>query len=179
MTHANEPNDLDEPTANATEAAGDVSAEAPAGSSEADAPVGDERSDPPRSTPLSVREVMGEATTDRKETAPGADESEPETRERVVEDEDGGTWWARVAGATRSGWPTDAGAPLLLVVFSPDGPEGEPEREAFAVGSSLESVPDEELAELLAERSRPYRAPEGSTGRPPQERDRRKRGGGR
>jgi hypothetical protein len=65
-----------------------------------------------------------------------------------------GRWEVRVAGATRSGTGPDAGASLLLLVFSSEDEPELPPREILTAGRSLEALTDEDLEELLA-RSRP------------------------
>lgn len=99
----------------------------------------------------SVREVMGEVDDDTPEPEPLP------SRTLLV---DGARWEVTCIGATRSGEPGDAGAPLLLVRFERVGDEaGEnpaPVREGWAVGRELSEVPEFDLVQLL-ERARPVR----------------------
>ncbi|MSR22984.1 MAG: hypothetical protein EXR92_05500 [Gemmatimonadetes bacterium] len=79
----------------------------------------------------------------------GVDASDAGVRPRSVEAPDG-SWEVRVAGVTRSGSGQDAGAPLLLLSFARVGEPEASVREALTVGSSLEAIPDDDLAELFA-----------------------------
>lgn len=123
----------------------------PTGKSEGSEPKGSGSRDP---SPLpSVREVMGEVDDETSDPEPLA------TRSLQV---DGARWEVTCIGATRSGEPGDAGAPLLLLRFEgvegdADGPRGEdpaPVREGWAVGRKLSDVPEFDLVELLG-RARP------------------------
>lgn len=91
----------------------------------------------------SVREVMGEVEAERNlELA----------RVRTIEVENL-EWRVEVIGSGRSGSRADAGAPLLLLRFTPGplGPDTEPSevREGWAVGRTLSDIPMTDLEDLL------------------------------
>ncbi len=92
--------------------------------------------------------------------APEVEPPEPSLTgaERSLEAE-GETWFVRSGGRTRSGTSPDSGAPLLLLLFyrvegGDDTPEGDPDREAWAVAASLADLSDTQLR-LYLSRSRP------------------------
>ncbi len=59
-----------------------------------------------------------------------------------------GRWAVRVDGATRTGCGSDAGAPLLMVTFTLEGEGAPDQRQVLAVGTSLDALSDEDLADL-------------------------------
>ena len=120
------------------------------------------RPDKPESArPTPVREAMA---TDTEEIP------EQQARELTVE---GTRWVARVAGRGLTGMPGEPGAPLLHITFHEADASQPPAREFLMIGTTLDTVSDEELEELFAD-SRPYHEPK------PAERPRRRgRRGGR
>lgn len=94
-----------------------------------------------------------------------APEPDPSLRERALEI-DGEEWIVREQGRTRSGAGSDAGAPLLYLVFARGSDPARPVRHMTAVGRALMELDDVHLRELW-DRSKPHTPPsEPDTGRP-------------
>ena len=117
-----------------------------------------DRTDAKRPTP--VRELM---EAEREDGALADTSRQASTAPPRTFSVDGEEWVVRVGGTGRSGRGSDAGAPLLFLAFwrrtaDTDRASGSPvpEKEALAVGRSLEALSDDALAELLSG-ARPYR----------------------
>lgn len=103
------------------------------------------RADPQRPTP--VREMMApEALASGTGWEPPSRTFEHEGRE----------WVVILVGQTLTGFPPDAGAPLMNLRFAPAEAPDQPERELLCVGRGLDALFDEELRHYL-ERARPFR----------------------
>lgn len=116
----------------------------------------------PLHRPTPVRESLGASESER--AADSASEPGDGYAERAAASVTGGArestglrcvdtpegrWAVRIDGAMRTGWGSDAGAPLLLVTFTLEGEGAPDQRQVLAVGTSLDVLSDEDLADLL------------------------------
>ena len=116
----------------------------------------------PLHRPTPVRESLG--TSESERAADSAAEPGDGCAERVATSGTGGAleptglrcvdtpegrWAVRIDGAMRTGWGSDAGAPLLLVMFTLEGEGAPDQRQVLAVGTSLDALSDDDLTDLL------------------------------
>lgn len=111
-------------------------------------------SDPPPSParkPTPVRKALKRESPDTP--------SDPPPPSRVFEAEDGSRWRVEVGGRSATGIPSDPGAPLLLLVFTPLADEGDEPRDAvdrrelLVPARELDALSVDQLVELLGRSS--------------------------